>query len=130
MLVRWGIRLLSSLIGIGVGIAIAAIALGDFDLSFTGLVEATILFWIVHLIVSFLALRILVRQPSVAMVGLLALGATVVSLIIVSIIVGGVKIHGPLTYIVAAIIIWITTAIGDFIGRRMIRERRQERRDR
>jgi hypothetical protein len=130
MLVRWGIRLLSSLIGIGVGIAIAAIALGDFDLSFTGLVEATILFWIVHLIVSFLALRILVRQPSVAMVGLLALGATVVSLIIVSIIVGGVKIHGPLTYIVAAIIIWITTAIGDFIGQRMIRERRQERRDR
>jgi|SRR5689334_12379412 hypothetical protein len=130
MLVRWGIRLLSSLIGIGVGIAIAAIALGDFDLSFSGLVEATILFWIVHLIVSFLALRILVRQPSVAMVGLLALGATVVSLIIVSIIVGGVKIHGPLTYIVAAIIIWITTAIGDFIGQRMIRERRQERRDR
>jgi hypothetical protein len=130
MLVRWGIRLLSSLIGIGVGIAIAAIALGDFDLSFAGLVEATILFWIVHLIVSFLALRILVRQPSVAMVGLLALGATVVSLIIVSIIVGGVKIHGPLTYIVAAIIIWITTAIGDFIGQRMIRERRQERRDR
>jgi hypothetical protein len=130
MLVRWGIRLLSSLIGIGVGIAIAAIALGDFDLSSSGLVEATILFWIVHLIVSFLALRILVRQPSVAMVGLLALGATVVSLIIVSIIVGGVKIHGPLTYIVAAIIIWITTAIGDFIGQRMIRERRQERRDR
>ena len=58
------------------------------------------------------------------MAGLLALGATIVSLIIVNLIIGGMKIHGPGTYVVATLIIWICTVIGDAVGRRMIRDRR------
>ena len=125
MLARWGIRLLSSLIGIAAGLLLASALLSGLSMNATGVVEATIVFWIVHLIVQFLALRILVRQPSVAMVGLLALASTVVSLIVVNWLVSGLTIKGTSTYLWATLIVWITTSIGDFIGTRKIRERRR-----
>ena len=125
MLARWGIRLVSSLIGIAAGLILASGVLSGLSMTVTAVVEATIVFWIVHLIVQFLALRILIRQPSVAMVGLLALGSTVVSLFIVNLIVDGLTIRGTTTYLWATLIVWITTSIGDFIGTRKIRERRR-----
>ena len=125
MLARWGIRLLSSLIGIAAGLLLSSALLNGLSMNVTAVIEATIVFWIVHLIVQFLALRILVRQPSVAMVGLLALASTVVSLIVVNLIVSGLTIKGTATYLWATLIVWITTSIGDFIGTRKIRERRR-----
>ncbi len=68
----------------------------------------------------------LVRQPSVALAGLLALAATIVSLIIVNVIVSGLYISGASTYVLATLIVWLTTATSDTIGRRMIRDRRRE----
>jgi hypothetical protein len=128
MLRRWGIRLGTSLVAIAAGLVISSAALSNFNIDATGLVEATLLFWAVHLIVSFLALRALIRQPSVALAGLLALASTIVALVIVALIVPGLDAHGVGTFVVATIIIWVATVIGDFVARSMIRERRQERR--
>ena len=125
MLVRWGIRIASSLIGIVVGIVLAAAIFDGFSTTGTGILEATLIFWIVFLIVNFLALRVLVRQPSVGLAGLLALASTIVSLIIVNLIVSDISIHGVSAYLGATLVIWITTAIADTIGRRMIRARRR-----
>jgi len=125
MLVRWGIRLAASLVGIAVGLVLSVGLLKDFSGSTKAIVEATVVFWIVHLIVNFLALRVLIRQPSVALAGLLALASTIVALIIVNIIVSGISIKGASTYVLATLIIWITTAAADFVGGRMIRERRR-----
>ena len=61
--------------------------------------EATLLFWVVHLVVQFLAIKVLIRQPSVAMAGLLALASTIVALLITNVIVSGMHIGGPGTYI-------------------------------
>lgn len=130
MLARWGIRLGTSLAGIAVGIIVSASVLDDFSIDAGSLVAATILFWILHLAVQFLALRVLVRQPSVALAGLLALASTIVALVIVNIIVSGMSISGISTYVLATLIIWLATAGGDLIGHRMIRARRQERFDR
>jgi hypothetical protein len=127
VLVRWGIRLAASLVGIAAGIVLSVALLSDFSADATAIVTATILFWVVHVIVQFLALRILVRQPSVALAGLLALGSTIVALIIVNLAISGISIDGVGTYVLATLIIWITTAIADVIGGRMIRERRRER---
>jgi hypothetical protein len=128
MLARWGIRLASSLVGIAAGLLLSDALLSRLSLNVTGLIETTLVFWLVHLIVQVMALRVLVRQPSVALAGLLALASTVVSLIIVNLIVSGLSISGADTYLVATVIIWITTAIGDTLGRRRIQERRVERR--
>jgi hypothetical protein len=125
VLARWGIRIASSLIGIAVGIALAVAILSGFSAGATSIVEATILFWIVHLIVMFFGLRIFVRDPSVSMAILVALAATILSLIIVTILVSGVSVDGVGNYLLAGIIVWICTAIADVIGTRMIRDRRR-----
>ena len=116
------------LLGVAAGILLAAGILTDMSISATALVETTVIFWLVHIGVQFLALRILVRQPSVALAGLLAIASTIVSLIIVVLVVSGLHIHGVSTYLFATLIIWVTTALADMIGTRMIRDRRQERR--
>jgi len=127
MLVRLGIRAGTSLAGIAVGILLSAAVLDKFSVDATAVVEATVVFWIVHLVVGFVALRVLVREPSVALAGLLALASTIVSLIIVNAIVSGLHISGLQTYVLATAIVWLATAISDTIGRRMIRTRRAVR---
>jgi hypothetical protein len=82
---------------------------------------------VIHVAVAFVALRVLVREPSLALAGLLALGSTIVSLIIVNVIVSGLYISGLQTYVLATAIVWLTTAVSDTIGRRMIRARRADR---
>ncbi len=127
MLARFGIRLGTSLIAIAVGILISGEVLSRFSVNATAIVESTIVFWLVHLATQFMALKVLVRQPSIALAGLLALASTIVSLIIVNAIVSGLTIHGLNTYVFATLIIWVTTSIGDIAARRMIRDRREAR---
>ncbi len=129
MLARWGIRIATSLAGIALGLLLSASFLGGFSISVTAFVTATLLFWVVHVVVQFVSLRILVRTPSVALAGLLALASTVVALVVVNIVIGGVKIHGVQAYVLATLIIWICTVLGDIVGQRMIRARRVERRE-
>jgi hypothetical protein len=122
---RWGIRIVFSLIGIAVGIIVSAAVLSDFSATTGAIVEATLVFWIVHLVIDFVALRVLIRNPSVATAGLLALASTIVSLVIVNLIVPGLKISGATDYVLATLIIWITTAVADIAGGRRIRESRR-----
>jgi hypothetical protein len=125
MFSRWGIRLGTSLVGIAVGILLSSTLLSSLSITAAAVVEATLVFWVVHLVVSFVALRVLVREPSIALAGLLALASTIISLIIVNAIVSGLMIHRIQTYVAATVIIWLTTSVSDMIGRRMIRARRR-----
>jgi len=124
-----GIRFVASLIGIAVCLLLSGAVLNKFSLNATAVIEATLVFWLIHLGVQVLALRVLVRQPSIALAGLLALASTTVSLIIVNAIVSGLTIHGIQTYVLATLIIWFTTAVSDTIGRRRVRERRRDGRE-
>jgi hypothetical protein len=81
-------------------------------------------FWFVHLATQFMALKVLVRQPSIALAGLLAIASTIVALIIVNMIVSGLRVHGLNTYVFATLSIWVTTSIGDIAARQIIRTRR------
>jgi hypothetical protein len=124
MLARWGIRFGTSLAGIAVGLLLSSAVLDNFSLDLTALVEASLVFWIIHVVIQIFVLRVLVRQPSVALAGLLALASTILSLIIVNAIVSGLFIHGPETYVLATLLVWLATSVGDVIGHRMIRTRR------
>ena len=125
MLARLGIRLVASLAGIFIGIVLSVAFLYGFTASAKAIAIATLVFWVIHIIVNFIALKILIRQPSVATAGLLALASTVVALIITNLFVSGMSIHGLSTYAIATLIIWIATALSDMVGRRKIRERRR-----
>jgi hypothetical protein len=127
MLARLAIRLGTSLIGIAVGIIVSSAVLSRFSINGTAVVEATLVFWFVHLATQFMALKVLVHQPSIALAGLLAIASTIVALIIVNVIVSGLSIHGLNTYVFATLIIWVMTSISDIAARQMIRARRDER---
>ena len=123
---RWTIRLGSSLIGIAAGLLLADLLLDRLSLSLGALLAATLVFWGVHFLVQLVALRTLLRQPSVALAGLLALASTVVALVIVNLIVSGMSVRGPETYVFAALIIWVTTALADTVAARQIRDERRD----
>jgi hypothetical protein len=125
---RWGIRIGTSLVAIAAGLLICSAVLSDFSINAGGLLEATLLFWIVHIVVSFIALRVLIRQPSVALAGLLALASTIVALVIVALVVPGLNIHGAATFVAATVILWLANVAGDFAARTLIRDRREARR--
>lgn len=127
MLARVAIRFGTAIAGIAVGLLVSGSVLNKFSIDATALVEATLIFWIIHLGVQIFALRVLVREPSIALAGLLALASTIVSLIVVNAIVTGLTIRGIQTYVAATLIVWLATAVGDMIGRRMLRARRAER---
>ncbi len=130
MLRRWGTRLGASLVGIAAGLLLCSAVLENVSLTASALIEATLLFWVTHIVVQFLALRVLIRQPSVALAGLLALASTIIALIIVSLIVPGLSVHGATTYVGATVIIWVATALADTWARRTIRDQRADRRGR
>jgi hypothetical protein len=116
-----------TLVGIAAGIWLSSALLDDFEVTTQGLILATLVFWIAHILISFVALRILIREPSIAMAGILALLSTILALLVVNWLVDDVSISGTMTYILATLIIWITTTIADVIGGRMIRARRADR---
>ena len=128
MLARLAIRFLTSLVGIAVGLLLCTAVLSGFSIDVSALALATLLFWAIHIAVQFMALRVLVRQPSVVLAGLLALASTIVALVIVNVAVSGLTIKGASTYVGATLIIWVATATSDTIGSRMIRDRRSQRR--
>jgi hypothetical protein len=128
MFARLAIRFGTSLIGIAVGFLVSAALLSGFTVDGPGLVLGSVLFWILHIVVQFLALRVLIREASIALAGLLALASTIVTLLIVNLIVSGVTIRGVTAYVLGTLIIWLATVVADLFGRRMIRARRAERR--
>src|ERR1039458_140119 len=126
MLARWGIRFGTSLAAIAIGMVVASTLLSKFSLDATGLLEASLLFWIIHIVVQIFALRVLVREPSIALAGLLAVASTVVSLILVNAVASGLYITGIQTYFWATLIMWVAISAGDIVGRRMIQARRAD----
>jgi len=125
---RFAIRLLAGLVGVAAGLLVCDIALEKLSISAAGLLEATLVFWVAHIVVQFLALKVLVRQPSIALAGLLALASTIVALFIAVAVVPGLSVHGAQTYVWATLIIWATTATADIFARRTIRDQRFEQR--
>lgn len=128
MLRRLAIQLLAGLVGVAVGLLVCDAALEDLSISAAGLLEATLVFWVAHIVVQFLALKVLVRQPSIALAGLLALASTIIALFIAVAVVPGLSVHGGQTYVWATLIIWATTAAADILARRAIRDKRFEER--
>jgi hypothetical protein len=125
---RLAIQLLAGLVGVAAGLLVCDVALEDLSISAAGLLEATLVFWVAHIVVQFIALKVLVRQPSIALAGLLALASTIAALFIAVAVVPGLSVHGAQTYVWATLIIWATTAAADVFARRTIRDKRFEER--
>lgn len=65
----------------------------------------------------------LTSRFAAAMMGGVGIIATLISLVLTAMVPGGVTVRGPLTWLWAALIVWICTALGSWLLVRLVLER-------
>jgi hypothetical protein len=106
LLIGIGIQLGSS----AVAIIIAAMLLSRFSLGLGGFLTAVVIFTIAQsLLTGFVAKLASTHVPALA--GLASLASTLLALIIANLPFGGIRIHGFLTWLLAALIVWTITGL-------------------
>ena len=105
-MIRFLVRTLIALVANAVGLIVAAIVLDDVELDATSFVVAVVIFTAVFVLLQpFLAVNL--RRMGPGMLGAVSLLATLVSLIVTDLLTDGLSISGVLTWILAALIVWL-----------------------
>lgn len=127
-MIRFLVRTLIALVANAVGLIVAAIVLDDVELDATSFVVAVVIFTAVFVLLQpFLAVNL--RRMGPGMLGVVSLLATLVSLIVTDLLTDGLSISGVLTWILAALIVWlvalVATLLLPFLGlKKFLDERR------
>jgi uncharacterized membrane protein YvlD (DUF360 family) len=112
--IRLLVRTLVALVANAIGLLVAAAVLDGFELNWSGFVVAVIIFTVAFaLLQPFLISQL--RGRSSAMLGGVALIATLVSLIIADLVSDGLDIEGVGTWIAATVIVWLASLLAAFI---------------
>jgi putative membrane protein len=126
--IRFLVRTLIALVANAVGLIVAAIVLDDVHLDAASFVVAVVIFTGVFVLLQpFLAVNL--RRMGPGMLGVVSLLATLVSLIVTDLLTDGLSISGVLTWILAALIVWlvalVATLLLPFLGlKKFLDERR------
>jgi putative membrane protein len=126
--IRLLVRTLVALAANAVGLLVAAAVLDGFELNWSGFVLAVIIFTVAFaLLQPFLISQL--RGRGSAMLGGVALIATLVSLIITDLVSDGLNISGVGTWIAATVIVWLAALLAalilPFLGlKRFLEDRR------
>lgn len=127
-MIRFLVRTLIALVANAVGLIVAAIVLDDVHLDAASFVVAVVIFTGVFVLLQpFLAVNL--RRMGPGMLGVVSLLATLVSLIVTDLLTDGLSISGVLTWILAALIVWlvalVATLLLPFLGlKKFLDERR------
>ncbi len=111
------IRLLArtavNLIANAIGLWVASLILGDERMSLpaSGFIVAVLIFTGVELLVTPMIRQMALKQSS-ALLGSTALVATLVSLIVATIVTSGMNITGISTWVLATVIVWAVSLVG------------------
>ena len=109
-LIRTGVMLLANAIGLWV----ASLVLDRMDLDVTGFIIAVVIFTVaLALMTPFLASTL--RRHGSAALGGVALIATLVALIITSLVSDGLTIDGIGTWVAASVIVWAASLLASFV---------------
>ena len=113
-MIRLLVRLVVAVVANAVGLIVAAGVLDGMELDAAGFVIAVVIFSIVFaLIQPFLALQFRANAP--AMLGGVALIATLVALIVTELVSDGFSIDGAGTWLAATVIVWVVSLIAAFV---------------
>lgn len=109
------IRLLArtavNLIANAIGLWVASLILDDMSLTASGFIVAVLIFTGVELLVTPMIRQMALKQSS-ALLGSTALVATLVSLIVATIVTDGLDISGIGTWVLATVIVWAVSLVG------------------
>jgi uncharacterized membrane protein YvlD (DUF360 family) len=115
VLIRVGIFLASA----AIGLLLAALLVHAFHLQWTGFVVAILVFAITQAVIEWLVRKVFGRSaPAVA--GVAGLLSTFLALWIASLFPGGVSFDGVGGWILAAVVVWVTTALIGWAGTRFL----------
>ena len=113
-MIRLLVRLLIAFASNAVGLIVAAAVLDGMSLDVTGFVVAVAVFTVVFALLQPFLLSVLRRSPAPVLGGV-ALIATLVSLIVTTLLTDGLSIRGVGTWIAATVIVWLGSVLAAFI---------------
>lgn len=110
LLVRTAIAIAAN----AVGLIVAAVVLDDMEIDVASFVVAVVIFTVVFAVLQpFLAVQL--RRLGSAALGGVSLVATLVSLIVTDLVSDGFTISGVVTWILAALIVWLGALVATFV---------------
>jgi uncharacterized membrane protein YvlD (DUF360 family) len=109
--IRLLVRLVIAFASNAVGLIVAAAALDGMTLNVTGFVVAVAIYTVVFALLQPFLLR---RSPAPVLGGV-ALIATLVSLIVTTLLTDGLSIRGVGTWLAATVIVWLASVLAAFI---------------
>jgi uncharacterized membrane protein YvlD (DUF360 family) len=112
--IRLLVRLLIAFASNAVGLIVAAVVLDGMTLDVTGFVVAVAVFTVVFALLQPFLLSVLRRSPAPVLGGV-ALIATLVSLIVTTLLTDGLSISGVGTWVAATVIVWLGSVLAAFI---------------
>jgi uncharacterized membrane protein YvlD (DUF360 family) len=117
-----------ALIGNAFGLLVAAAVLDDMEITGAAFVLAVVIFTIVEVVIQPLLIQLAAKSAS-ALRGATALVATLVSLVVTSLVSDGLTITGASTWLWATLIVWFASMIaGIILPLIFLRNRVEERR--
>jgi uncharacterized membrane protein YvlD (DUF360 family) len=127
-MVRFLIHVVISLVTAAIGLLLAAWILPEFHIEWGGFLVAIVVFAIAQAVLSPLILK-LARRHASAILGGIGLVSTLIALLIASLFPGGIRVDGFVAWILAALIVWVVTAVGTWLlGMLLLKERTGNRR--
>lgn len=113
-MVRFLIRTVIFLLSAALGLLVASWILDDFTVSTTGFVVVAVVFAIAQSVLAPFIAKMTARYAP-AFLGGVGLVSTYVALLIATIVGDGLQITGVQTWILATLIVWLTTALATLI---------------
>lgn len=113
-MIRLLVRLLIAFLSNAVGLVVAAAVLDGMTLNVTGFVVAVAVYTIVFALLQPFLISVLRRSPAPVLGGV-ALIATLVSLIVTTLLTDGLSIRGAGTWIAATVVVWLASVLAAFI---------------
>src|SRR6478735_1440090 len=107
-------RLILNILANTVGLLAAAVLLDDFSINGPAFVIAVAIFSLSTAVLGPLVISIALKQASF-LIGGIALVTTLVGLLITTLVSGGITIHGVSTWIIATLIVWVFSIIGNLL---------------
>ncbi len=113
-MIRLVVRTLVALAANAVGLIVASLLLDDFSIDVTGFIVALVVFTVVFALMQPFLVAQFRRAPS-AVLGSVALIATLVSLIVTVLLTDGLSIDGLAGWLAGTLIVWLGALIAAFV---------------
>ena len=113
-MIRLLVRLLIAFASNGVGLIVAAAVLEGMTLNATGFVVSVVIYTILFALLQPFLVSVLRRSPGPVLGGV-ALIATLVSLIVTTLLTDGLSISGIGTWFAATVIVWLASVLAAFV---------------